>query len=461
MREQTTLEARIPAPWELAGVERNTPVLLALSGGADSRLLLHLLVLQSRRDGFLLVAAHVDHGIRGEEAERDRLFCEQICREYGVTLCVLSANVPSLARAHGRGLEEEAREVRYAYFASLMRERSIPLLVTAHNADDHAETVLFRLARGTGAAGLCGIAPVRAFAGGYLVRPMLALSKREILDLCREEELAFVTDSTNADVAYSRNRLRAEVLPVLEDLFAGATHRIGEVSRQLREEHELLESLAEPHVNRFLERGGCPIGELSSLHPALRRIVLTQWLQRTAGVSPERVHTEALMRLMDRAVPHSRMALPGGVEAVIESGELCIAEPALKPMDAYQLPFSEGEITTPDGKWTISVQKGNKNLKVHNLSTAPCIILAEDSAIMKGVPYWRSRREGDRILLRGMHRSVRRLMREAGIPLSDRTRLPMLCTDEEILWVPYVGARDGIAEERDGNGILVRIFDHE
>ena len=461
MREQTTLASCIPAPWELAGVEKNTPVLLALSGGADSRLLLHLLVLQSRRDGFLLVAAHVDHGIRGEEAERDRLFCERICGEYGVPLCTLSANVPSLARAHGRGLEEEAREVRYAYFASLMRERQIPLLVTAHNADDNAETVLFRLARGTGVAGLCGIAPVRAFEGGSLVRPMLSLSKREILDLCREEELAYVTDSTNADVAYSRNRLRVEVLPVLEDLFAGAAHRIGEASRQLREERELLESLAEPHVKRFLEMGRCPIAELSSLHPALRRIVLTQWLQGVAGVSPERVHTEALMRLMDRAVPHSRIALPGGVEAVVESESLCIAEPTLQVMDAYQLPFSEGEISTPDGKWTVSVQKQSKNLKVHNLSTAPCIILAENSAIMKGVSYWRIRREGDRILLRGMHRSVRRLMREAGIPLSDRTRLPMLCTDEEILWVPYVGARDGIAAEHGEDGILVRIFDHE
>ena len=443
MPKDSLCSARVRAPWQLADLAPTTPVLLALSGGADSRLLLHALKEQSERDGFALIAAHVNHGIRGEEAIRDRAFCSEICRACGVELCVLDADVPRLAREHGRGLEEEARAVRYDYFQALMREREIPILVTAHNADDHAETVLFRLARGTSLAGLCGIAPVRPFANGFLVRPMLGLTKREVLALCEELGLQYVTDSTNADVAYTRNRLRAEVLPVLEELFPGATRRMGEMSEELREDRGVLLNAAKPFVERFLENGGCAIAELQALLPSVRRQVLVQWLMQTEGIVPERVHVDAMQALIDANVPHSRLSLPQGVQIAIEGGTLCVAEEKSNEICTYDLPFAEGRTRIPDSNWTVLAQKNEKNLKVHNLSTAPYIFLTEKSVIMKDALHWRARREGDRILMRGMHRSVRRLMREAGLSLADRARLPILCRGEEILWVPFVGARDG------------------
>jgi tRNA(Ile)-lysidine synthetase-like protein len=127
----------------------------------------------------------------------------------------------------------------------------------------------------------------------------------------------------------------------------------------------------------------------------------------------------------------------------------------------YDLPFFEGEMRVPDSNWTILVQGNEKNLKVHNLSTAPYIFLTEESVIMKDALHWRTRREGDRILMRGMHRSVRRLMREAKLSLPDRERLPILCRGEEILWIPFVGVRDGIeARSTDNRRVLVRL-DHE
>lgn len=459
MPKETLCDARVRAPWQLAELSPTTPVLLALSGGADSRYLLHVLSKMARRDGFPLLAAHVNHGIRGDEAIRDREFCRQICRDLGVELCVLDADVPRLAREHGRGLEEEAREVRYDYFATLMREREIPILVTAHNADDNAETVLFRLARGTSLAGLCGIAPVRPFADGYLVRPMLGLTKREILEACREAELEYVTDSTNADTVYTRNRLRAEVLPVLESLFPGATLRMGEMCEELREDLGVLTATAKPYVARYLAEDGCPLSEIKTLPVAVRRQVLVQWLMRARGVTPERVHVDAMLELIDAGVPHSRLSLPRDTRVGIEGGRLCIVrDPADEPIP-YELAFAEGETPIPGMNWKISVHKSEKTLKVHNLSIAPYIILTEESAIMKNALRWRTRREGDRILMGGMHRSVRRLQREAGVSPEDRERLPILCRGEEILWVPFVGVRDGAGSTDPATeGVQVRLL---
>ena len=175
----TPVEALVRMPWELADVSPQTPVLLALSGGADSRFLLHVLSKGAERDGFPILLAHVHHGIRGETADRDCEFCLSLAARYGLPIEVLRADVPTLAREHGRGLEEEARAVRYEFFGRLMRERGIHLLATAHQADDLLETMLFRMARGTGGGGLCAIPRVRKFGEGWLTRPLLELTAAE------------------------------------------------------------------------------------------------------------------------------------------------------------------------------------------------------------------------------------------------------------------------------------------
>lgn len=439
---------RVKAPWELASCEKDTPVLLALSGGADSRFLLHVLAQFAKRDGFLLFLAHVNHGIRGEAALCDRDFCISLAREYGLEIFVRDVDVPRLAKERGKSIEEAARELRYEFFAELMQAHHIPLLVTAHNADDNAETVLFRMARGSGLLGLCGIAPVRSFSGGMLVRPMLGVTKREIVAFCEQNALRYVTDETNCDAAYARNRVRAEVLPVLESLFEGATERIGEMSASLREDEELLSSMADRFLREHEKDGALPIVPLLSEARALQGRILSRWLTNTAGISPERVHLEAILRLCKAGEAHSELTLPRATVVAIEKGMLCVKRARGSLPCSYELPFREGEQMLPDGSMSVFVKKNDKNLKVHNLSTAPYIFLKKNFDIMKDRMYWRPRRDGDRILMGGMHREVRRLYREAGLSMDVRARLPLLCDEEGIVWIPYVGARDG-AEERD------------
>ena len=180
-----SLKKEICPPWRLAGCAPGTPVLTGLSGGADSVALTHLLARCAARDGFPLTALHVHHGIRGAEADRDAAFCAAFAKALGVELITVRVDVPALAEASGDGLETAARDARYRVFEAVMRERGIPLLATAHHADDNAETVLFRLCRGTGLRGLCGIPACRQLGDGWVTRPLLPFTKEELLSYCR------------------------------------------------------------------------------------------------------------------------------------------------------------------------------------------------------------------------------------------------------------------------------------
>ena len=424
-------------------LEESKTVTVALSGGADSAVLLDVLVKQASRDGFRVVAAHVNHHLRGEESERDARFCADLARNAGIELEMLDADVSRLAEERGKGIEETAREVRYAFFAEVMEKRGISLLVTAHHATDHLETVLFRLCRGTGLRGLCGISPVRAFAGGYLVRPLLPYSKDEILAYCRENQLAFVTDSTNSDLAYARNRIRHEVLPSLGVLFESPEESVWRMSESLREDLDFLESEAERFLSEQVLGGKLSVSALSALHVAVRRRVWMKWLP----VQPEHVHLGALEELIRSGRSGAKISLPGGWSICLQRGELSALPPIAQNCLAEEIPFEEGEVLLCDGALKICVrklEKGQSSRKVHNLSTSMTIMVVGLSENDRKGLFWRSRREGDEILLRSHHRSLRRLYREAGAPPELRAAMPLLCDREGILWAPMVGLRDGV-----------------
>jgi len=449
-------------PQSLAGMPSDTPVLLAFSGGADSAALLHWLCERKRIDGFALTLAHVNHGIRGEEALRDRAFCKACAERYGLEICILDADVPLLARKNGKGLEEMAREVRYAYFERLMREKQIPLLVTAHHADDNLETMLFRLARGTGVAGLSGIAPMRLLEDGVLVRPLLQVLRREILEYCRINDVAFVTDSTNADPTYSRNRIRMEVLPMMEELFPGASRRAARTAEELLEITEYLDAMSETLLRDAERDGGISIETLNAAAGPIRKRALCLWAALKCNAKIEAVHMDALLSLCATESSHAEVALPHDTVAVCDRGLLLIQKKTMRqPPNRIRIPFSIGACDVVVTGIRAFAEKCGSGIKIHNLSTASYIILKEEFAIIDRTLFWRLRENGDEILLGGMHRKLRRLQAQAKIPPRLRERLPLLCDDEGIVWAPFVGVRDGVEHTTDPNasgvvaGILV------
>ncbi len=187
------------SPATLSGLPPATPLLVAFSGGADSRLLLELTVDWARANGAPVTAAHLHHGIRGAEADRDEAFCRGVAAAHGIAYVCERADIPARAARSGRSLELEARLARYAFFSRVMQARGIPLLLTAHHADDQLETLLLRLLRGSGTHGLAGIPPVRPCAGRAPAPPLLTATRQDILDACRARGLTYVTDSTNLD----------------------------------------------------------------------------------------------------------------------------------------------------------------------------------------------------------------------------------------------------------------------
>ena len=446
MTEKQFLKGRLTDPRKLAELAPNTPVLLAFSGGADSMALLDMLQKEYPEGPVLL--AHVNHGIRGEEALRDRTFCETVAKERGLEIAILDADVPTLAKERGQGLEEAAREVRYAFFADLMREHTIPILLTAHHADDHLETILFRLARGTGLSGLCGILPIRPFAKGNIVRPLIGFTKAEILEYCQENGLAFVTDSTNADTAYARNRIRAEVTPVLESLYSDTAHRAVRMSADLAEDESLLGGIAATLVEQNTTRGTLCVKALREAHPAIRRRALQMWFEKERGATLESVHLQSLLHLIERDGKTARVALPTGVSAYCTARDcLALTKTKAQPVEDYTLPLTVGEQKILNTDISVCITP-IENFNDTDMSTENILVLVGEWKDLQQTLTWRNRREGDVILRGKMHRQLRRLWAERGIPTELRRALPLLCRGEDIVWAPFVGTSDDFVQKR-------------
>lgn len=457
MTEKRFEKGSLIDPRKLADLAPDAPVLLAFSGGADSVALLDMLQ-KEQTAGAPIFLAHVNHGIRGEEALRDRTFCERVAKARGLEIAILDADIPALAEERGQGIEETAREVRYAFFADLMRERNIPILLTAHHADDHFETVLFRIARGTGLSGLCGIAPIRPFADGHLVRPLLGFTKKEIVQYCKEQGLDFVTDSTNADTTYARNRIRAEVAPVLEDLYADVSHRAVRMSAELCEDDTCLQQLAKEFVEENTTVRGISYLHLQKAHPAIRRRALQIWFEKERGVTLESVHLQALFRLVKSGDMTARVALPTGVSAYCTArGRLMLTKTKPQPVSEYTLPLKKGECKIPNTDISICItpiEFPEKNDK----SEGNTLVLVGEWKDLRQAFTWRNRREGDIILRGKMHRQLRRLWAERGIPVELRASLPLLCKGEEIVWAPFVGMSDALKEEKNAETDLSLVY---
>lgn len=446
MTEKQFLTGKLRDPRALAGVLPDAPVLLAFSGGADSVALLDMLQ-KEQASGAPILLAHVNHGIRGEEALRDRAFCEKVAHDRGLEIAILDVDVPSLAKEKGQSLEEAAREVRYTFFADLMRERSIPVLLTAHHADDHLETVLFRIARGTGLSGLAGIAPIRPFADGHLVRPLLGFTKAEILHYCQERGLDFVTDSTNTDTTYARNRIRADAVPALTSLYGDVAHRTVRMSAELCEDDAFLCETAEELLAKSTAASGVNIKALREAHPAIRRRALQFWFERERGATLEAGHLLALTDLILSGDPVARVALPTGVSAHCTArARLALTKTKPQSVGEYTLPMTFGKTQIPNTDISICVTPVEQ-FNGENRGEGNNLVLFGEWKDLQQTLTWRNRREGDVILRGKMHRKLRRLYAQEGVPTEMRRALPLLCSGEEIVWAPFVGAADGFMEK--------------
>ena len=219
----------------------NKRICVAVSGGVDSVTLLHYLKSCERECGYSLSAVHCEHGIRGEESLADMRFAEELCKAWGVPLFIFSEDCPARAKREKESLETAARNFRYESFTSLAEGNKVDFVALAHHKNDEAETVLFRLARGTSLTGVGGMAEMN----GYLLRPLLSWTRAEIVEYAVKNNLSWREDQTNKETDATRNKLRLEVLPKLEEAVPGAAENLVRFASLASEDDALLYEYAE------------------------------------------------------------------------------------------------------------------------------------------------------------------------------------------------------------------------
>lgn len=442
-------------------------VIVAFSGGADSMALLH--VLASRREalGLTLTAAHVNHGIRGDEAQRDEAFCRRVCDELGVPLQVRNADVPALSAESGESLETCGRRVRYAFFRELAEEQRAALpsgtpvkIATAHTASDAAETMIFHLIRGAGLNGLTGIPAVRE----DIIRPLIDCTRAEVEDYCRDQGLTFVEDSTNEDLGYARNYIRSTILPELNAVNPGATQNLLRCMDLLRTDESCLSGLAD-HLIEDARMDGEEAYDMTLFRAADRavssRALLRILTAACGGIVPEARHIDAILALPAEG---GQVQIPSGAFVTV-AGDTLTCRYAEDPDDIP--PFSEElerpalpESGTGADDFRISVPTGTLHLELRkNEGPIPAAVLENALDYDKILPSLtvRNRRPGDRFRPcgRGVNKAVKQLFTEQNVPVPERSRRIFLESGGTVVFLEGFGTADGFRPAADTKWILV------
>ena len=394
-------------------------VVCAVSGGADSMALLWAMYLLKDKLEISLSAAPFNHHLRGEESDRDEAFVADFCKGYGIPFVSGSGQVVPGAK----GLEAAARDARYAFLRSLPGK-----IATAHTASDNSETVLMHLVRGTGLKGLGGITPVN----GRLIRPMLTVTRAEVLAFLAEYSIPYVEDSSNAGDDFLRNRLRHSVMPLLEKENPSLAHNLSAMALRLRQDEAALAAIArEKQTNR--------VPKLLALEPGIRSRVLAQILLDAGVKEPEAAHILALEKLLFSENPSAKAHFPGGV-TVARNYEVLEVQAQDEPILQQALTDS----VTAAGFRITCVPNDREEQTACSFAVVP-----------KGKIVVRSRLSGDTIRLNAGTKSLKKLFIDRKIPASRRSLIPVIADDGGVLGIAGIG---GNLDRLSGSENAVRII---
>lgn len=426
-------------------------VLVGLSGGIDSVVLLHALRAAARQGRIgALTAAHLHHGLRGAAADADEEFCRRLCGEWEIPFCSERADVRAEADSRRLSMETAARELRYDFLRRAARRFGADCIAVAHHMDDQAETVLLHLIRGSGLAGLAGMRP----RNGDIVRPLLRTQRREIEAYAAENKLAYCTDETNASDVMLRNRVRHTLLPALKTLNPRVVERLSSTADLLAADEDCLQALASAAAKAAMREGedGMDRAALRSLEPSVRTRVLRQQLLLAQQGDVERRDIDRVDALLFQQAG-TQIELRGGKAAWVDSRLLHVGVPP--KIRTFSIPFAApGTVHTPAG--VIRSEWADFRRAAHACEAyVDFDALPPDTAV-------RTRRPGDRFHPLGAPgtRKLSDVMTDRKLPGTQRD-LPLLCGGAEVLWMPGYTISERLKVTPQTKRVLHIIFEEE
>jgi tRNA(Ile)-lysidine synthase len=410
-------------------------IVVGLSGGADSCALTHILTRLSGKMDLHITAVHINHGIRGEEAERDERSAEEFCRRLNIEFIAYHCDIPSEAAKRGIGEEEAGRLVRYEKFYETAEKKNGAKTAVAHNMNDKAETLIMNLCRGAGMKGLAGIKPV----GGSIIRPLIFCTRDEIEKYCDDNNIEYCTDSTNLQNEYTRNKIRNILLPWLsENINPAAGMNMANASELLREEEEYLESKAQEQYKKLLKDSGdgfvsLNADGLASEHSVIRRRVLRIALR---SLRPDmrdfgRKHIENAEDIL-MGDTGRRISLPGGITVSKGYGLINILYDREK-QGAFCYDIEPGKkyfIKETESYVLLSLNE-EKNIKnAVNICTKKI-----DYDKIKDKIQLRTRQTGDFISIKNGRKKIKDIFIDDKIPSDKRDSYPLLVCGKSVIIV--------------------------
>ena len=411
-------------------------IIIGFSGGADSSALLHFFKNRAKN----ICAVHINHMIRGAEADRDEEFCKAVCANYGVEFSSHRIDIPALSKERGEGLELVAREERYRIFEEERKKRGYSAILTAHNANDNTESVIFNLARGSGLNGLGGINPNL---NEKIYRPLIYVTRNEIISYCDDNNIEYVTDATNTDTDYTRNYIRHVVVPSLERLNPSLNGAVARLTSSARLDSEFINEACDAFLSQSVQNGKIDLAAFNLLHPS----VASRVLKAVSGKNLDYTAINACIDLAKNSECGRAISIADGISFKKEHSYLTF----LKNSDFEKTEF----YYDINSEKTEIKEIGNViSLNCSITSSEPYCTLKLDRNAIKGNLYVRSRREADKIFSGKMNKRVKKLLCEKHVESHLRDKIPFLCDDDGIVAIPGVAVRDGVK----GNDLKIEFY---
>lgn len=414
---------------------------IGFSGGADSSALLHYLKDRCK----CLLAVHINHMIRGDEAKRDEELCRRTCEKYGVEFKCVEVDVPTLSKERKKGIEETARDERYRIFKEILNENpQYKCIVTAHNSNDNAETIIFNLVRGSGINGLSGIKP----AIDRVYRPLINCTRDEIIEYCSVNNIEYVTDSTNNDTDYTRNHIRHKVIPQLLEVNAGFLDSCARLSEILRQDEEYI--LKEAYkITSLINNGNIPKDVACSLDEA----ILVRVLKTVSGENLDYKSVKSCIQLIKKWSTGKMVNLEKGITFKIEHSYCSFIKTDETKSRTFNVKLEKGINYIDELNIAIGV---NEELLNSDFCEIGSVRL--NSSQIQGTLYARSKEQGDSVKSKGITKKLKKVFTDLHIPSHLRPLLPVICDDLGVLAVPGIVARDKAFDKK--GDINIRVYNY-